>query len=120
MSKLEQDNRLRREQDILGRIENVKRLIQMETTLLSNENNHYWSAYTLNTRDGETISNKLLNEVRDEIQMQLLSILAMCYGKNPDMGEPVPVLEWNTDADVEGHPSDVFWDTFEKVLQWNA
>ena len=122
MSKLEQDNRLRREQDILGRIENVKRLIQMETTLLSNENNHYWSAYTLNTRDGETISNKLLNEVRDEIQMQLLSILAMCYGMNPDVGEPVPMLEWNTNVkdDENRHPADKFYDTFRECLIWNA
>lgn len=120
MSKLKKDNRLRREQDILARIENVKRLIQMEGTLLINDNNHCWSRYTLIGRDRREISNMLLDELRGEIEMQLLSILAMCFGKNPDTGEPAPMLEWNTDADVDEHPSDAFWTMFEKVLRWNA
>lgn len=35
MTKIEQESRLRREKDILDRIDNVKRLIEMEGTLLT-------------------------------------------------------------------------------------
>lgn len=91
MSAIEKKSRLRREQDILDRIENVKRLIQMETTLLTAEGAGNWSGYCMVDRKGQLIGSKavdnLLHDLRDTIQLQLLSITALCYGDNPDVGE---------------------------------
>ena len=122
MSKLEKESRLRRERDILERLENVKRLIEMETTLLTVEGARYWCSMNRKTKDGKQIGDDLLHEVRDEIQMQLLSITALCYGDNPDLGEPAPMLEWNYNNESEDnrHPADRFRDTWEECLQWNA
>lgn len=42
----DKEARLRKEQDILERIENVKRLIQMETTLVTgSEKRHFYRIY---------------------------------------------------------------------------
>ena len=113
--------RLRREQDILDRIENVKRLIQMETTLLTSEGADQFKRYCQVNNKGERIwlpwRNDLLMELRDEIQIQLLSIVALCYGDNPDVGEPMPMLAWNDDSNWT---EDTFRETWEKCLQWNA
>lgn len=121
MSKLEIMNRLRTEQDILDRIDNVKRLIGMETTLLTSAGAGHWRSYTLTDRDGRRIrpSNyDLLHDVRDEIQLELLSIVALCYGDAPDIGEPAPMLEWK---EGDGYSTeDLFRDTWDKCLQWNA
>lgn len=114
--------RLRREQDILDRIENVKRLIQMETTLLSSEGADQFINYCRVNNAGQRIgsqwSNYLLNELRGEIQLQLLSIVALCYGDNPNVGEPMPMLEWKSNSDV--NTEDTFRDTWEQCLAWNA
>lgn len=110
-------SRLRREKDILERIENVKRLIQMETTLLVSNGASMWCRYCMTDREGKRlggVSDDLLRSVREEIQLQLLSIAALCYGDNPDVGEPIPMLEWK-----EGM-CDEFRDTWEKCLMWNA
>lgn len=113
-------SRARREQDILERIENVKRLIQMENTLLTGIGTRQWVSYKAVDRNGQSFDNQnLLDHVREEIQLQLLSITALCYGDNPDLGEPYPMLEWNTGLE-EGHPSDVLWDTWQKCLIWNG
>lgn len=120
MNELEMKARLRQEQDILDRIENVKRLIQMETTLLTAEGARHFVSYSMTDRDGKRCELGLLIELRDEIEMQLLSIVALFYGKNPDIGEPAPMLEWNTNIDDERHPSYKFWDVFEECLVWNA
>lgn len=118
MGAIEKKSRLRREQDILDRIENVKRLIQMETTLLTAEGARNWSGYCMVDHKGQLIGSKavdnLLHDLRDTIQLQLLSIVALCYGDNPDSGEPVPTLEW-----TEGM-EDTFRDAFKKCLNWNA
>lgn len=117
------DARLRREQDILDRIENVKRLIQMETTLLVGEGCRHYGRYYFTDRDGKRIGNvtdDLLHDLRAEIQLQLLSITALCYGDNPDVGEPVPMLEWKMRATAEKHPEDIFRDAWDKCLIWNA
>lgn len=121
MSEIEINARIRREKDILDRIENVKRLIQMETTLLTVEGAGTWCRYCLTDRDGKHIRPPvydLLHDVRDEIQLQLLSITALCYGDNPDVGEPAPMLEWNNSKDF--CPSDKFRDVWEECLIWNA
>lgn len=122
MSKIEKDSRLRRERDILDRLENVKRLIEMETTLLTVEGARYWCHMSRTTRDGKQIGDDLLHEVRDEIQLQLLSITALCYGDNPDLGEPAPMLEWNYNNDDKHneHPEDRFRHVWDECLQWNA
>jgi hypothetical protein len=44
----------------------------------------------------------------------------LCYGDNPDVGEPVPMLEWNTSLEGEGHPEDVFRNAWDKCLIWNG
>lgn len=119
---IKEKSRLRREQDILDRLDNVKRLIQMETTLLTCDGARRWCGFCLTDREGKRIGNitdSLLNEVRDEIQMQLLSIVALCYGDNPDVGEPYPMLEWKPIED-DRHPADKFHDVFEECLAWNA
>lgn len=123
MTKIEQESRLRREKDILDRIDNVKRLIEMEGTLLTVDGARQFASYSLTDRDGKRIgdtTNTVLNQLRDEIQLQLLSITALCYGCNPDVGEPTPMLEWNTDIDDERHPADKFQDVFDECLRWNA
>lgn len=123
MTKIKQESRLRREKDILDRIDNVKRLIEMEGTLLTVDGARQFASYSLTDRDGKRIgdtTNTVLNQLRDEIQLQLLSITALCYGCNPDVGEPTPMLEWNTDIDDERHPADKFHDVFDECLRWNA
>lgn len=123
MSAIEKKSRLRREQGILDRIENVKRLIQMETTLFTVEGAETWKRYCFVDGKGQRIGSlteDLLHDLRDTIQLQLLSITALCYGDNPDVGEPVPMLEWNTSLEGEGHPADVFRDAWDKCLIWNA
>lgn len=122
-SKAEIESRLRREQDILDRIENVKRLIQMEKTLLTCKGVERYISYKAYSRnDDKVFGDELLNDLRDEIQLQLLSIVALCYGANPDIGEPTPMLEWNTSAKFENneHPVDRFHDVFDECLIWNA
>ncbi len=115
-------SRLRREQDILERIENVKRLIEMETTLINGIGARHWIRYKAVDSKGQSYSNEnLLDELRGEIRLQLLSITALCDGDNPDLGEPYPMLEWA--SSVEGssdHPADLFWETWQECLRWNA
>ena len=125
MANIEQKSRLRREQDILDRIENVKRLIQMENTLLTSAGCEGFTQYKPVNRNNEVFGNPLINELRDNIQMQLLSIVALCYGDNPDIGEPVPMLEWNenydiSEIDLNEHPADLFHDVWKQCLQWNG
>jgi hypothetical protein len=123
MGAIEKKSRLRREQDILDRIENVKRLIQMETTLLTADGAETWKRYCPVDSKGQRLGSfidDLLHDLRDTIQLQLLSITALCYGDNPDVGEPVPMLEWNTSLEGEEHPADVFRDAWDKCLIWNA
>lgn len=122
-SKAEIKSRLRREEDILDRIENVKRLIQMEKTLLICKGCERYVGYKDYMRKDEKVfGDDLLHDLRDEIQLQLLSIVALCYGANPDIGEPMPMLEWNTGAKFEKneHPIDRFHDVFDECLIWNA
>lgn len=121
MSEIEVNSRLRREQDILERIENVKRLIQMETTLMTANGATGYCRYCMTDKDGKRILPAiydLLHDVRDEIQTQLLSITALCYGDNPDVGEPVPMLEWRNDQDFCAE--DRFREVWEECLSWNA
>ena len=113
MSTLEAKERLRREQNILDRLEGVKRLIQMETTLMTTEGaTRFRGCRNAGGRP-------LLNEVRYEIQVQLLSLVALCYGDNPDIGEPGAMLDWGGEVDGE-HPEDYFRRTFNACLHWNA
>lgn len=122
-SKAEIESRLRREQDILDRIENVKRLIQMEKTLLTCKGVERYIGYRdYVKKDEKAFGDELLQDLRNEIQLQLLSIVALCYGANPDLGEPMPILEWNISAKFENgeHPADRFHDVFDECLIWNA
>ena len=114
MSTLEAKERLRREQNIIDRLEGVKRLIQMETTLMTTEGARRFLRYRFSE-----CGRPLLNEVRDEIQVQLLSLVALCYGDNPDIGEPGAMLEWGGEVDGE-HPEDYFRRAFDACLHWNA
>lgn len=112
---------LRREQDILERLENVKRLIEMETTLMTAEGAKELCGCCRVDREGKRLgssSQDVLHDIRDNIQMQLLSITALCYGDNPDIGEPMPMLEWNHTGGE--HPSDKFHRMWEECLTWNA
>ena len=114
------ESRLRREKDILTRIENVKRLIEMETTLMTGIGTRQWIGYKAVDKSGQAYSHtNLLNEVREEIQIQLLSITALCYGDNPDLGEPYPMLEWASEVDGE-NAHDVFHEIWDKCLYWNC
>lgn len=113
MSTLEAKERLRREQNLLDRLEGVRRLIQMETTLMTTEGAKRFRG----CRDAN--GRPLLNEVRNEIQVQLLSLVALCYGDNPDIGEPGAMLDWGGEVDGE-HPEDYFRRTFDACLHWNA
>ena len=115
MSTLEAKERLRREQNILDRLEGVKRLIQMETTLMTTEGAGRFRVYRV--ADNGRL---LLNELRDEIQVQLLSLVALCYGDNPDVGEPNAMLDWSGEAIDGEHPEDYFRRTFDACLHWNA
>lgn len=121
MSKIEVNARLRREKDILERIENVKRLIQMETTLLTAEEARMYCTYCRTDRDGKRLGrpgDDLLHNLRDDIQLQLLSITALCYGWSPDIGEPAPMLEWKSNE--EFCSADRFRDVWEECMTWNA
>ena len=115
-------SRLRREKDILERIDNVKRLIEMETTLTTGISTRQWIGYKAVDSKGQSYTHtNLLDDVREEIRLQLLSIAALCYGDNPDIGEPYPMLEWA--SSVEGssdHPSDILWEVWQNCLRWNA
>lgn len=120
MSSLVTESRNRRETDILERMDNVKRLIEMENTLMVCPGAYHWKGYKAVDSKGQSYSRRtLLDEVREEIKMQLLSIVALCDGDNPDIGEPYPVLEWRGSVDGE-HPSDVLWETWQKCLAWNG
>lgn len=111
------NSRLRREQDILDRLENVKRLIQMETTIMTANGAKKYVGYCMVNRDGLKIgTDDLLRNLRDEIQLQLLSITALCHGDNPDIGEPYPMLEWVSGLDENAE--DKFRDVWEKCLKW--
>lgn len=105
---------LRREQEILDRLENVKRLIQMECTLQTANGAEMWGRFRGSSSDGKSYGDDLIHSCRDEIQLQLLSIVDLCWGNNPDMGEPTAMLEW-----ADGGEDD-FRDMFEKCLRWNA
>ena len=118
MSELEKKARLRREQDILDRIDNVKRLIQMKTTLLTVEGASSYIHYKYSTSKNEALGSCLLNDLRERIQFQLLSIVALCNGDNPDLGEPAPMLAWNMDREFEEHPADRFHEMWEECLVW--
>lgn len=112
---------LRRKQDILDRIENVKRLIQMETTIMTANGAKKYANYCMVDRDGKRLgssTDELLDDLRDEIQLQLLSITALCYGDNPDVGEPYPMLEWV--RGLNEHAEDKFRDAWKECLIWNA
>lgn len=111
-SEVECNDKLRREADILDRIENVKRLVQMETTLFTAKGGSFWREYRMvSSKDRQAIGPSLISDLREEIQLQLLSIVAMCYGDNPDLGEPCPLLEWVDE--------DKFRDTWKECLTWN-
>ena len=119
MSKLSVKDELRREQAILDRLQNVARLIQMETTLTVSEAPSHWGSYMLiRESDNYICSRRLLEELRSEIQLQLLSIVALCYGDNPDIGEPAAMLEWHSNGDY--NPEDRFREVWDMCLQWNA
>lgn len=122
MSKAENKARLRREQEILDRIENVKRLVQMETTILTTHNAKGYATYRRADRDGKRIGyicDDLLHDLRDEIQLELLSIVALCYGDSPDIGEPMAMLEWQLNGDYKDHPEDRFREVWKECLGWN-
>jgi len=113
---------LRREQEILDRLENVKRLIQMETTIITSMGAEQYANYCMTDRNGQKIggySNNLLNDLREKIQLQLLSITALCYGDNPDLGEPDAMLGWKQ-SNTNEHSEDKFRDMWGECLQWNA
>lgn len=113
-------SRLRRETDILERIENVKRLIEMETTLITGIGTRTWIGYKAVDSKGQSYAqHNLLDDLRDEIRLQLLSITALCDGDNPDLGEPYPMLEWASEVDGE-NASDKLWEIWQKCLHWNA
>ena len=118
MSILDKKSILRREQDVIDRLENVKRLIQMRTTLLTVEGAQNWRRYHLTNREGVQIGDDLYNDLNEEIQMQLLSIVALCYGDNPDLGEPSPMLCWKESKDFIS--CDRFREVWEECLEWNA
>ena len=118
----DKESRLRREADILERMDNIRRLIQMETTLMIS-NQHRWRRYCMVDGNGKKIglvNDDLLHDVRSEIQLQLLSIVALCYGDNPDVGEPMPMLEWNMSTEQDEHPEDKFRRVWEECLIWTA
>lgn len=105
---------LRKEAEILSRIDNVKRLIQMETTLAAAYGTWNWSRYCLVDREGSRIGNAdLMQEIRDEIQVQLLSITAMCHGDYPDICDSFPMLEFKRGCE------DKFRETWDECLAWN-
>lgn len=117
----DENDRLRKEADILDRIENVKRLIQMETTMLTAHGARTWCHFCRVDRDGKRLGSSiddLLHEVRGEIQLQLLSIVALCYGDNPDVGEPWPMLEWKANEDFCSE--DRFREVWDECLNWNG
>ena len=118
MNKLEIQSELRREQDILDRLENVRRLIQMEYTLMTSDGANRFNRFYQTDRDGKRFGDGLLNELRDTIQLQLLSIVALCYGDNPDIGEPAPMLEWATD--IGCNAEDKFREVWGGCLRWNS
>lgn len=118
----DRDARLRREADILERLDNVRRLIQMETTLTTS-GQPWWCCYCKVDKEGKMVGrpfDDLLREVRAEIQLQLLSVTALCNGDNPDVGEPMPMLEWSSTARDAEHPEDKFRRVWEECLMWNA
>lgn len=120
-SKSEVNARLRREQDILERVDNVRRLIQMEFTLEISEGCGLYSDYKPYVRhDNTAFGDRLIDDLRDEIQRQLLSITALCYGDNPDIGEPMPMLEWKINSASKKNPKDIFRDVWDECLEWNA
>ena len=116
------ESRLRSEQDILSRLENVKRLIEMETTLMTAEGAKKYAHYYMVDRDGQRLGSgvdDMIHDLRENIQLQLLSIVALCYGDNPDVGEPCPMLEWKS-SNTEEHSEDKFRDMWQECLMWNA
>ena len=118
MATIENKDRLRREQGILDRLEDVKRLIQMETTIMTNKDAYAWRRYRMRGTDDLGSSHELLHELRDSIQLQLLSILALCRGDNPDVGEPAPMLAWNYPTDSCPCPAQKFYDVMGECLTW--
>lgn len=121
MSALEKASRIRREKEILERLENVRRLIEMENTILIADGAERYARYCSVNSAGQkvgTFGDELLHELRNEIQLQLLSITALCYGDNPDLGEPSPMLEWKTRNDYNAE--DRFREVWEDCLIWNA
>lgn len=121
MSELVMRERKRREQNILDRLDNVRRLIEMETTILTVDGAKEYCRYHMVDRKGNMIGDSvddMLHNLRGKIQLQLLSITALCYGNNPDCGEPDTMLEWKSS---EGYSvEDKFRDTWEECLTWNA
>ena len=118
MSELEKKARLRQEKDVIDRIENVKRLIQMETALVTGGGASDYGHYMYTTSKDEVVGCLLLNVLREQIQLQLLSIVALCCGDSPDIGEPCPMLEWQKNGEYEEHPEDRFRDTWKECLVW--
>ena len=94
----------------------------MEYTIETANGAKKYAKYCMTGSDGKKIggySGNLLNDLREEIQLQLLSVTALCYGNNPDLGEPCPMLEWKT-SNTSEHSEDKFRDMWEECLQWNA
>ena len=115
-------SRLRREQDILDRLENVKRLIEMETTIMTANGAKRYASYCRVDSNGKRLGSRiddLLHDLQEEIYLQLLSITALCCGDNPDIGEPYPMLEWKQ-SESGKHSSDKFYDMWKECLEWNA
>lgn len=54
------NSRLRREQDILERLENVKRLIQMETTIITSMGAEQYANYCMTDSKGQKIGGTVI------------------------------------------------------------
>lgn len=121
MTTIEVKERLRREQNILDRLDNVRRLIEMETTITTVEGARVYCRYCMTDKNGQRIGSSiddLLHDLRNTIQLQMLSITALCYGDNPDIGEPAPMLEWATD--IGCNAEDKFREVWGGCLRWNS
>lgn len=123
MRKAEVNDLLRKEQDILDRLENVKRLIQMDYTLRTVSGCEQYGSYREWHRgDEKAIGQPLIRELDDTIELQLFSIIRLCNGDGSDCGEPMPMLTWNMNYNGEHnkHPSDAMWALMQECFVWDA
>ena len=94
----------------------------MKTTLMTAEDASNYGSYKWYSRsDGKAFGAELIYDLSEVIQLQLLSIVALCNGDNPDLGEPCPMLEWQSMSNKQKkHPADRFYDVWKECLRWNA